>query len=343
MRVAFICNSYSNIFRGGAEVQLDNTINSLRDKGVVVDIVSYESTYSLADYDLVHFFRVEQSFNDVGDYLISINKPYVVSTIMYPDTKWRYFYYRMGSFFANYALGKIFTISEKIRFLRNASALYPNTLEEAKILRKLSRNSKIEVIPNCAEEEFFNGGSISAELFQNRFPGLQYPFVLNVGRIEPRKNQLRLVLACNMLNIGLVIIGSVRDKEYWDSCLKLAAVPIYHIDKVSCKDVLISAYKSCEVFALPSTMETPGLVAIEAALQGAKIVITSRGGTTEYFGEKTVFVNPYSTISIKKGIMAQLGNHKIKNASVNMGFYRYFDIADRYIASYEAVIRGIRA
>ena len=38
------------------------------------------------------------------------------------------------------------------------------------------------------------------------------------------------------------------------------------------------------VFVLPSTLETPGLAALEAAALGIPIIITSEGCTKEYFG-----------------------------------------------------------
>jgi glycosyltransferase involved in cell wall biosynthesis len=46
------------------------------------------------------------------------------------------------------------------------------------------------------------------------------------------------------------------------------------------------------VFALLSWFETPGLAALEAALAGAAVVVTSLGCTREYFGEFADYAPP---------------------------------------------------
>ncbi|MEJ2628702.1 MAG: glycosyltransferase, partial [bacterium] len=74
--------------------------------------------------------------------------------------------------------------------------------------------------------------------------------------------------------------------------------------------LLASAYAACRVFVLPSKFETPGRAALEAALAGAKIVITPYGGTREYFKDFATYVNPYSVSSIRKGIEKTLENPK---------------------------------
>ena len=70
--------------------------------------------------------------------------------------------------------------------------------------------------------------------------------------------------------------------------------------------MLASAYAACDVFALPSLFETPGIAALEAGLAGAKIVITPHGGTKEYFGEMATYVEPLEVRSIRDGIREAL-------------------------------------
>jgi glycosyltransferase involved in cell wall biosynthesis len=63
---------------------------------------------------------------------------------------------------------------------------------------------------------------------------------------------------------------------------------------------------------LPSLYETPGLSALEAALAGAKVVITERGGTMEYFGNMAEYVNPGSVKSIRKAIRRSISKEENK-------------------------------
>ena len=62
-----------------------------------------------------------------------------------------------------------------------------------------------------------------------------------------------------------------------------------------------SAYKACRVFALPSFCETPGLAALEAASQGASIVITQEGAAPEYLPD-AIFTNPYDNEDLIEAI-----------------------------------------
>jgi glycosyltransferase involved in cell wall biosynthesis len=338
MKVAFVTNPFSNLFRGGAEVQLDNTMAALEKQGVIVDMISYERTNSLDSYDLVHFFRVEQSYKTLSDYLKQIGLPYVVSPIIFPDNYWRNIYYKIGAISTNMGLGRALVIGEKISFLRDASVLYPNTASEASVIRKLCPSVPIELIPNCAEDAFYESNHISTDLFYRQFPDLSGPFVLNVARIEPRKNQLRLIKACNKIGLPLVIIGSVRSQDYWAKCKSEARTRLIHLDHVSDRNFLIAAYKACSVFALPSTMETPGLVAMEAALQGCGIAITNRGGTIEYFRGRASFLNPFSVSSISSALLCELNTGRPKLEGLPE-FLSYSDIARKYVESYAQLLK----
>jgi glycosyltransferase involved in cell wall biosynthesis len=76
---------------------------------------------------------------------------------------------------------------------------------------------------------------------------------------------------------------------------------------IRCCSLQLSA---CDLFVLPSLYETPGIAALEAALAGAKIVITPFGGTHDYFGSDAVYVDPTSEADIAKGIRAALIREK---------------------------------
>ena len=52
--------------------------------------------------------------------------------------------------------------------------------------------------------------------------------------------------------------------------------------------------------------ETPGLAALEAALAGAKVCLTERGGTKEYFGEHATYLDPRSETSMQQAILESL-------------------------------------
>jgi glycosyltransferase involved in cell wall biosynthesis len=61
---------------------------------------------------------------------------------------------------------------------------------------------------------------------------------------------------------------------------------------------------AARVLALPSWFETPGLVALEAALLGCSIAITPYGCTREYFGDHAEYAEPGSGRAIRRAVLA---------------------------------------
>jgi glycosyltransferase involved in cell wall biosynthesis len=71
--------------------------------------------------------------------------------------------------------------------------------------------------------------------------------------------------------------------------------------------LLRSAYAACSSFCLPSTLETPGLAALEAAAAGASLVITEEGSTREYFGDDALYVRSDDVEGIASALIAASG------------------------------------
>jgi len=132
-------------------------------------------------------------------------------------------------------------------------------------------------------------------------------FILMVGRIEPRKNQLKLIRALKGSGKDLVIAGSPVSwhNDYYEKCQRESDSRVHWIGPLEKDSALLrAAYAACNVFVLPSWFETPGLAAMEAALAGAKVVITREGATQEYFGREAAYVNPASEKDIRDKVLS---------------------------------------
>lgn len=182
-------------------------------------------------------------------------------------------------------------------------AILPNTEKELEWLLQHYVHidpRRCDVIPNGVDERFKHG---DPSLFEER-TGLS-EFILFVGRIEKRKNLLRLIKAFvrSDLDTHLVIIGRVTDSCYYQDCVKEASDKVVFLPPVDHEsEILASAYKAAKVVALPSYFETPGLSALEGGIAGANLVITSEGGTREYFGNYAHYVNPLMEDEIGKAL-----------------------------------------
>ena len=71
-----------------------------------------------------------------------------------------------------------------------------------------------------------------------------------------------------------------------------------------------AAYAACSVFALPSELETPGLAALEAAVAGARLVVTPEGSTREYFDDDAIYAGPGDIAGLRAAIGRALAGPK---------------------------------
>lgn len=144
-------------------------------------------------------------------------------------------------------------------------------------------------------------------------------FCLHVSRInDPSKNVIRLVKAAIKFNFKLILVGASTVE--FDNKLKGLIgnrKNIKILGRVT-DEKLIDLYNRARVFALPSIREGVGLVALEAAVHGCDIVITSLGGPKEYFLPHAIAVNPFSTNAIGNAITQFLNRVSYQPALKNL-------------------------
>ena len=132
--------------------------------------------------------------------------------------------------------------------------------------------------------------------------GINGPFVMQAGRIEPAKNQAMLCWALRKTNLPIVLIGS---KENWPGyaqlCREISGKRLTIIDHMP-QELLASAYAACSTHVLCSWMETCGLVSLEAALAGAPIVASTFGHELEYLEKEAWYADPADAESIRSAV-----------------------------------------
>jgi glycosyltransferase involved in cell wall biosynthesis len=163
------------------------------------------------------------------------------------------------------------------------------------------------------------------------------PFLLNVGNIEPRKNQLLLAEAARKINIKLILIGHVRDYNYANHLF--ASYPeVRYLGPLPQSNLLVAAYKACDVFCLPSMLETPGLAAIEAATVGAKVSVTEVGSAREYFGDYASYTNPSSLDSIVQSIFSQLRSTHTPISNFDYSNFYWENVVEKLSGVYKSLL-----
>ncbi len=143
--------------------------------------------------------------------------------------------------------------------------------------------------------------SIDTSLFRKKF-GLG-KYILTVGRIESRKNQLILAYALKKIDITLVFVGHDDTSEYSKLVKNSAENNVVFIDRIDNRELLYSAYAGAEVFVLPSWSEGAPLAALEAASMGTPLVVSETSGEDEYFGEFAKYVHPLDIKAIQDSVL----------------------------------------
>ncbi|RMG25034.1 MAG: glycosyltransferase [Methanobacteriota archaeon] len=333
------------LIHGGPTVQIMETYHHLRNEGIEVELYDqWASLNTILNSDLFHLFAANMDTFGLARHLYQRNKPFVVSPI---------FYTRRSSKTVR-RICQLDQITRKIHrglwwdygFRRDicewAEKVLPNTSEEAQLIHEglgIPRE-KITVVPNGVSKMFAEADPV---LFKKEY-GLEN-FILNVGHIGPdRKNMLALVKALAKIDHRAVIIGRITRSPETEQVLAEVRknkniLLIEGLDHDS--PLLASAYAACDVFALPSKFETPGIAALEAALAGAKIVITPYGGTRDYFQDMAIYVDPYSVESIRAGIIQALDtppNSRLRQHILDN--YTWDKIALKTLSVYREVLSG---
>jgi glycosyltransferase involved in cell wall biosynthesis len=273
LRVLFGTYPWAFETPGGGEIQLRKYAEHLSTLGADVRLHDPWKK-SIADASVFHFFSCLAGSVHFCSYIKQQGLPLVISSSLWITEQTAHLYPR-----------------DEIRAqLSLADIIVTNSNAESE------RLCSVLDLPLDRMATIFNGfdprfASADPQLFRDRFD-IRDPFVLNVANIEPRKNQLGLVRAMKALAMPLVLIGARRDQAYAHQVLAEGGPLVRYLGPLEHADPLLaSAFASCAVFALPSTLETPGLAALEAAASGAPLVVTSEGSAREYFAGHAHYVD----------------------------------------------------
>jgi glycosyltransferase involved in cell wall biosynthesis len=294
MRILFYTYPVAFGCPGGGEVQLTECRNALQRAGH--EVLLYNQWEPQFDVDVVHSFSVQASTMHFCDYVKGRNLPLAISPIIW-----------LGKDIHNYAMtemGHLFYI---------ADALLPNSRAEAERINAHFGTSmeKMHPVVNGVDARFFE--LADPGLFREEYANIvgESPFLLYVGNIEHRKNQLQLIRAAKGMDAPVLLFGRIRDETYWQQCEKELPSNVHYLGAIEfASDLQRSAYAACSAFVLPSRLETPGLAALEAAACGAPLCITQEGCTREYFGEHAVYVDPDDVQSIHAGMASVLSRRR---------------------------------
>jgi glycosyltransferase involved in cell wall biosynthesis len=153
---------------------------------------------------------------------------------------------------------------------------------------------------------------------------------LFVGKLEPRKNVMRLLeafarfkrntrsdtrllLAGNRTLVTPAIERQIADLGIGDAVIQPGYVP---------SDLLTPLYSASRMFLLPSLWEGFGIPIVEAMACGTPVLTSNVTCLPEIAGHAAVIVDPHSTDSIAEGIAELDASQGLRATLIERGFER---------------------
>lgn len=346
-----------NVFsqRGGDTTVLERLSKGLIDKGVHVQ-VDADGAVSPVGFDIVHLFNFATPTitQEYATRAKNAGVPYVVTTLYEDVAEFHYQshyvankiidYVRHGQVEGSWTLtqGELAALPRAARFpadeiARHAAALFPNGKGEANALRRdFPQATDVREIPLGYEI----GSTQGPELFEQTY-GVK-DFVLCVGRLESRKNQLMLLKALETSDLPVVLAaGGFSYQPEYEAAVRAfkrsgKTIILGRIDA----EMLSSAYAACRTHVLPSWYELPGLVTLEAASRGKNIVVTRTGTTADYVADKAFYCAPWDADSIASAVCAAYYS-PAKQGLIEMATsFSWARAIEQTIAAYAQIVGG---
>ncbi|MCS7315271.1 MAG: glycosyltransferase family 1 protein [Bryobacterales bacterium] len=190
---------------------------------------------------------------------------------------------------------------------------------------------EITVIPHAAASMFRPvARETAAAKVRWRF-GIEPPFLLAVGDLQPRKNQAGLVEAFAGLlrvlpgsKLRLVLAGK---PTAYAARVRAAAVRLgvaertHFLGYVSDEDLLY-LYNACELFVFPSWYEGFGIPLLEAMACGAPVVCSNRSALPEVADAAALFFDPASTEQMVRAMRDALLADELRLRLKRLGLQR---------------------
>lgn len=194
----------------------------------------------------------------------------------------------------------------------------------------LSRE-KIVVVPNAASDFFRPVSRESAAGYVRARFGIEPPFVLAVGDLQPRKNHIGLIRAFEeairafpQLPHRLVIAG----KETWHAprvhsaaARSSLAERIHFTGFVSDED-LLQLYNACELFVFPSFYEGFGLPALEAMACGKAVACSNASALPEVVDAAAILFDPCSAGEMARALLDLILDPELRARMERLGLQR---------------------
>jgi len=211
---------------------------------------------------------------------------------------------------------------------------------------------RIHITPLAAGPEFKPDETPETRQTLLRRLGFQGPYILYVGRLDPRKNVVALTRAfADLKKTGniphrLVIAGRGNSQpERFRSDVEKAGLGRQAVWTGFIPDELLpSLFSQAEVFVYPSLYEGFGLPPLEAMACGCPVIASNVTALPEVIGTAGLLIDPAQTASLVEAILKVISDKALREKMRRDGLaqsrkFSWTDTARKTLAVYEAMSR----
>ncbi|WP_313672145.1 glycosyltransferase [Sphingobacterium multivorum] len=229
-------------------------------------------------------------------------------------------------------------------FLKSSDIILPNSIEEYKLLLSFTGFSMNDFLSKVVHNSTLlrSTDSNSGKIMEKY--NIPSNYVLQVGRIEPIKNQLNLLKALSSDNhIPIVFVGKIFDDKYFKELKRYGDKRgnVYFIEEVSHEEVF-EIYRGAHTHVLPSLRESPGLVSLEAYSQGCNIVCSQfpYSPFDTYFSDIAYSIDPLSLSSIRDAVIQSYKDGKQETNFKLLKNFSWDYTAKQTMEAYESILNS---
>jgi glycosyltransferase involved in cell wall biosynthesis len=211
---------------------------------------------------------------------------------------------------------------------------------------------KVVVVPYAAAPEFRPLPRETARTAVLERFSISGPFILNVGDLQPRKNQIglikafaKLVRAYPQIKHKLALAG----KDTWfagrvrEAAHDSGVADRIHFFGFVTDDDLLRLYNACDLFAFPSFYEGFGLPALEAMACGRAVVCSSTSALPEVVDGAAILTDPYSVDEMARAMADLLLDSEMRARTERLGqrraaVFNWQKTAQRTLEVYREVV-----
>lgn len=149
-------------------------------------------------------------------------------------------------------------------------------------------------------------------------------YILSVGRLDPRKNLVNLVLAYSKssMQLPLVLVGQngLRSGEIYTIIEELAVSDKVFVFNDVAGIELEAIYRNAAFFVFPTYAEGFGLPVLEAMASGVPVIVSNTTSLPEVVGDAGILVNPHNPEDITGSIDRMVSSKSLGNSLISLGY-----------------------